>query len=101
MCGRFGLAKKKDYLWQKTTEGSIPHRICLKSGEVFAFAGLWDIWKGGGTLIVSCVIITVAANALVASIHERMPAILTPGDQTHWLQGGVCQDLLRPYEAAL
>lgn len=89
------------YEWQKSAEGSIPHRIGLKSGEVFAFAGLWDLWKGGGRQIVSCVIITVPANELVVPIHERMPAILGPQEEGRWLNQGPCGALLKSYDPSL
>ena len=33
------------YEWRKEGKGKVPMRFELKSGEPFAFAGLWDIWK--------------------------------------------------------
>ena len=33
------------YEWQKVAGGKRPMRITLKSGEPFAFAGLWETWR--------------------------------------------------------
>lgn len=52
----------------------------------FAFAGLLAAWKApdGETIVTTC-IVTTAANALMAPIHERMPAILRPEQYEAWL----------------
>jgi len=56
------------------------------SGSFFAFAGLLATWKTSAdeTIITTC-IITTAANALMAPIHDRMPAILRPEQYDVWL----------------
>ena len=53
--------------WQKTKEGKVPHRIMLKSEELFTFAGLWDAWtdKQTGKVLHTFSIITTVANELV------------------------------------
>lgn len=77
------------YEWQAPREGKgrkTPHRILLKSGEPFAFAGLWDIWKNPeGEELLSFTIITTEANDLVNDIHNRMPVILAPEEEEVWL----------------
>jgi putative SOS response-associated peptidase YedK len=74
------------YEWKQENGSKIPMYMTLKSGEPFAFAGLWDLWKGpGGEHIRSCTIITTEPNDLVAPIHNRMPAILLPGAYADWL----------------
>jgi len=46
-------------------------------GEPFAFAGLWENWESPEKEnIVSCSIITTAANETVQPMHDRMPVIL-------------------------
>jgi putative SOS response-associated peptidase YedK len=48
--------------------------------------GLWDTWKTPvGQELRSCVFITTTPNALVAPIHNRMPAILIREDEATWL----------------
>jgi len=56
------------------------------SGALFAFAGLWDTWQSGeGEKIVSCTILTTAANERVGQIHQRMPVIMSPAAYSQWL----------------
>ncbi len=63
-----------------------PYRILLKTGEPFAFAGIWDeIRDHEGTFRPAFAIITVEANKDVAPIHDRMPAILLPEEEAVWL----------------
>jgi putative SOS response-associated peptidase YedK len=57
--------------------------IQLKGGQVFAVAGLWLAGKRGGVL--SAAIVTTAPNELMATIHTRVPAILSSEDETAWL----------------
>jgi putative SOS response-associated peptidase YedK len=94
------------YEWQKTGSGKTPMRIALKSGEPFAFAGLWATWKNPqGQLVRSFSIITTKPNALVAPIHDRMPVMLQPEDEALWLDNSAgpndWKELLRPYPAEL
>jgi putative SOS response-associated peptidase YedK len=51
---------------------------------LFAFAGLWTPSAGPG-LPPTCTIITTTPNALLAEIHDRMPAILERTDEDRWL----------------
>lgn len=90
------------YEWQKTgSKSKAPFYFALKSGESFAFAGLWDDWEPKGVSSVpglpgltTCTIITTAANAVVAAVHERMPVILA-GEATHtWLESTSQSELL-------
>jgi putative SOS response-associated peptidase YedK len=75
--------------WRKVADARVPMRVHLREKGPFAFAGLWDSWRdpanAGAKPVRSCTIVTVAANALVATIHDRMPAILRPEDEARWL----------------
>lgn len=64
-----------------------PYAIGMRSGEPFALAGLWESWRHPetGDIVRTFCIITTAANALVAGIHERMPVILDHGSFERWL----------------
>ena len=50
-------------------------------------AGLWDEWtdKKTGERIKSCTIITCSPNALIDTLHDRMPVILAEEDWAKWL----------------
>ncbi len=84
------------YEWQRTSAGKRPMRITMTSGEPFAFAGLWDTWRGPQhEAITSCTIITTRANDLLRPIHERMPVILQREHEDLWLDHDVQEhDLL-------
>lgn len=54
-----------------------PYYITRADGQPLALAGLYATWSGpNGEEIDSCATITVAANAQLSVIHDRMPAIL-------------------------
>ena len=72
--------------WQRTERGKQPFCIRLKDGDLFAFAGLYDIWHDAeGSELYSYTVITTTPNDLVASIHNRMPVILRQEDEDVWL----------------
>ena len=82
------------YEWKREGRRRMPVYFTLKSEAPFAFAGLWERWQSPeGELVHSCAIVTTRPNALVAPIHDRMPAILTPSLEDVWLDGAE-QDLL-------
>ena len=70
--------------------------MTLKSGDLFAFAGLWEGWKQpDGEWLHTCTIITTGPNALVVPIHDRMPVILPREAEDVWLDPE--RGLLAPY----
>lgn len=74
------------YEWQKGDGKKIPMRIKMKSGELFAIAGLWESWKApDGKIIHTCTAITTEPNELMKPIHNRMPVILKKEDERAWL----------------
>jgi putative SOS response-associated peptidase YedK len=76
--------------------------ITRSDRKPFAFAGLWSIWRGGDDdeVVRSCAIITTAANAAVAALHDRMPVILSRDAEAAWLDASIPSrrlvDLLAP-----
>lgn len=74
----------------KTEAGKIPYRIKLKNTEIFSTAGLYETWKGPDQKIIkSFTIITRAADPLIAHLHDRMPFMLMPEQESLWLDGNV------------
>ncbi|MGE3540399.1 MAG: SOS response-associated peptidase [Candidatus Tectimicrobiota bacterium] len=72
--------------WCKRGTEKVPMYMRLCTHQPFAFAGLWDVWRDSqGVPLVTCTVLTTAANALVAPIHHRMPVILRPEDENVWL----------------
>jgi putative SOS response-associated peptidase YedK len=90
--------------WKKTGKGKVPYYIHRKNDALFAFAGLYDVWKGVEPSLCSCTIITTAPNPVVAPLHDRMPAILHQEDEAVWLAGRLPDQetlsrILAPYPA--
>jgi putative SOS response-associated peptidase YedK len=96
------------YEWRVGADGKKePVRFTLADGELFAFAGLWTHWidRESGELLESCTVLTTRPNALVASVHDRMPVILPREAEERWLAAeldprAACE-LLVPYPAEL
>jgi len=44
----------------------------MNDESLFAFASIWDEWRGNEISITSCAIITTIANNLLASHSRRM-----------------------------
>lgn len=87
-----------------TGKNKQPYAIAMKSGEPFAFAGLWDSWRDPETGLErkTFTIITCTPNEMVAQIHDRMPVILHPEDYERWLSFEPDPfDLLEPFPAEL
>jgi putative SOS response-associated peptidase YedK len=95
------------YEWQRSRRGKQPFHFHMKDGSPFAFAGLWEAWRPaeGAKPILTCAMLTVPANEVVKSVHNRMPAILRPEDYATWIDRGNddpedVMPLVRPYAAA-
>ncbi|MFN7211080.1 MAG: SOS response-associated peptidase [Aggregatilineales bacterium] len=89
------------YEWQTLPNGTKqPMRFALQDGAPFAFGGLWLRERDSPPAFV---IITTAANALIAPLHHRMAVILPPERYAAWLDPATplatLQEALRPYPA--
>ena len=118
------------YEWRRTPEGARqPFYITAADGAPLAFAGLWSAWRdrsgghdrpasadgapgddrsgsAGAPALLTCSIVTTTPNALMATLHDRMPVILRPDAWDLWLDPSIAdpgelQALLRPSEAEL
>jgi putative SOS response-associated peptidase YedK len=96
------------YEWlrpERRGEPRVPFRYTVDGGAPFAFAGLWDERRVGGEPVASTAIITTAANAVCAPVHDRMPCVLPgPEEEAAWLSGeldaAALSELLVPLAAA-
>jgi putative SOS response-associated peptidase YedK len=71
-----------------------PMHIHRKDDQPFAFAGLW--LPRSHQSPPTAAIVTVKPNELMATIHNRMPAILRPEDEQRWLDGSADPANLEP-----
>jgi putative SOS response-associated peptidase YedK len=93
------------YEWQRIdAKNKKPFAIALKSGDPYAFAGLWESWRPKeGEALKTFTILTTDPNELLEPIHDRMPVILEPKDYQRWMEPASVErlpmDLLRPFPA--
>jgi putative SOS response-associated peptidase YedK len=74
------------YEWKD--DGGRKRPFCIRPAErgPIAFAGLWETWAGpNGEEMESAAIITTTANADIAGLHARMPAIIPERAFDAWL----------------
>jgi putative SOS response-associated peptidase YedK len=98
------------YEWRRLDgkKAKQPYFIRPRDQELFAFAGIYDAWVDPeGREVWTFAIMTTEPNAEMASIHNRMPVILHPDDESLWLDPSLGTDredrevlatLLRSYE---
>jgi putative SOS response-associated peptidase YedK len=89
------------YEWADRGDFRQPYWIALSDGVPFGIAGLWERWIApDGARFESCALLTTAANARIAELHDRMPAILAPEAYAAWLdparEVGALAQLLAP-----
>lgn len=73
--------------WMKGPDGRRqPYYITMADGSPMAFAGLYSNWMGpNGEETDTAAIVTVEPNLEIASIYDRMPAILRGAAIDDWL----------------
>ncbi len=85
--------------WRRPGRARQPVFLHDPAGRPLAFAGLWEAWRdpargSEAPWLVSCSIVTTAANADVEAVHDRMPVVL--GDHWEgWLDPAARPDSLR------
>ncbi len=91
------------YEWTKQDKSKVPMYIHLEDNELFAFAGLWEVWQSpDGSELQTCTILTTEPNDLIKPLHHRMAVILEKSDYDTWLDSDevptdVLQSLMKPY----
>jgi putative SOS response-associated peptidase YedK len=79
------------YEWKTEGKKKLPYRFTLLNRKAFAFAGLWSQWKSEDKkeIYESFTILTTSPNKQVATLHNRMPVILTKEEEKLWLSDDV------------
>ena len=64
-----------------------PHFLHLPGNRILAFAGVMSTWTRptGDAAMLTCSILTRAAEGPAAEVHDRMPVILPDEAQTAWI----------------
>lgn len=78
------------YEWKKLADGTKqPYYFRVEGGRPFGFAALWERWGREGEEIQSCALLTTSPNPLAATVHDRMPVILSEKDYDLWLDPAI------------
>jgi len=80
------------YEWQTSTDEygkihKVPMYITVRDHPLFGIAGLFERWTDPASAesILTCTLMTTHPNALMESIHTRMPVVLQPNVYADWL----------------
>lgn len=72
--------------WTKDSEGArLPWYISRADGAPLVLAGLFQAWEQEGETILTCAVVTTAANDTMGRLHTRMPVVLEQADWALWL----------------
>lgn len=75
------------YEWKTTEDGKVPYFIHLADENLFAFAGIWDVWRDhDGQERKTYSIMTTDSNKEMRPIHNRTPIVLPRADEAAWLK---------------
>ena len=80
------------YEWKTIDDVKTPHFVHPAEGELFVFAGLYEWWRNPAvaddspdTWLLSTSILTRDSTGELATLHDRMPVLLTPELLDEWL----------------
>lgn len=91
------------YEWKGEKGNKTPYYIYPTHGDIFAFAGIYNVWESPeGEKVPTYAIITTDANKKMAALHERMPVMLLQEEWNEWLDPTnhntqALKDLLNPF----
>lgn len=94
------------YEWQAAPDGKQPYLVRMRDESPFGMAGLLEHWAGPEGGVRTFAILTTTPNPLMAGIHHRMPAIISPEQYAVWLDPALTDverllGLLGPYPERL
>jgi putative SOS response-associated peptidase YedK len=72
------------YEWAAVGRKKVRHRVTFPGRGLVSFAGLWDAPAGSPGVVI----LTTAANPVVAAVHDRMPVVIPPAAYARWLDWG-------------
>jgi putative SOS response-associated peptidase YedK len=74
--------------WKKGTEQKKKDKYLLRLPDtpMLYMAGIYTVYRQEDMNLPGFVILTTSASPSMQAIHDRMPVILRPGEQTDWLR---------------
>lgn len=70
------------YEWNRDENPKQPYQMTMKHSQEMAMAGIYQVSKEGE---LQCCVVTMQANEKMATIHHRMPVLLTGNHVTSWV----------------
>lgn len=94
------------YEWTGEKGQKVKWRISVPDEPLFALAGLWEWWRDpqhkDAPGVETYTIVTTAANAQLAPIHDRMPVVVPVERYAQWLDPAQdVSEVMAPYPGAL
>ena len=80
------------YEWEGKQSPKQPHLFHVDGFQPFAFAGIWTAREDDAQTVFNFAIVTRAASASLAHLHNRMPVIVHRADEEAWLAGATTAD---------
>lgn len=78
------------YEWKPEGKRKQPWLFRRGDGRPFGIAGLWSRWTDPATGdLESCTLVTTTPNAVLAPVHDRMPAIVDREQFALWLDPAI------------
>ena len=71
------------YEWHRTKEARLPWFVQRADRTPLVLAGIWQDW--GEDNVPTFAVVTTAANAAMAPIHDRIPVVIEEADWGLWL----------------
>jgi putative SOS response-associated peptidase YedK len=73
------------YEWKKQDKRRLPVWFKPTRTDVLSMAGIWSEFEREGEIIGCVSILTTAANARVAPVHDRMPVFVPASERQRWM----------------
>ena len=70
------------YEWNRDESPKQPYRVTMKHKQDMAMAGIYQVSRQGE---LQCCVVTMRANGQMATIHHRMPVLLSGSHLTSWM----------------
>jgi putative SOS response-associated peptidase YedK len=102
--GRCLVPADRFFGWKTIGKKKLPYFVRPSGGGLFVYVGVWDRWDGPEGPLETVAVLTVPANDLIKTLHDRMPAILGSDHFAVWLdpketRSAKLLPLLTPYPA--
>lgn len=75
------------YEWRGERGSKRPYRVHLVEDDLFSMAGIWNRFDENGDTVETVTILTTQPNDVVEPIHDRMPVVFEPDEESRWLHG--------------